>query len=79
MTFRAAAKGRRLLLLAAAALLVSLAFAPQIAAAEAVGYPETRDRLTTLSDQVGDRVNGPLSRLPHPGYRYSYDENVARY
>jgi len=62
---------------AAAALLVALVLAPQIATAEAVAYPETRDRLTSLSDQVCDQVDGELSRLSHLGYRDSYDENVV--
>jgi hypothetical protein len=77
MKIRVAAKGRKLFRLAAAALLATLALAPQIATAEAVGYPETRDRLLGLSDQVGDQVDRELSRLPHPGYRDSYDENVV--
>jgi len=77
MKFRAAAKGRSLFRLAAAALLISLAFAPQIATAEAVGYPETRDRLTGLADLVCDQVDGELSHLSHPGYRDSYDEYVV--
>ena len=72
-----AAKGRRLFLLAAAALLVSLVLAPQIATADSVSYPETRDRLTGLSDQVCDQVDGSLSHLSNPGYRDSYDENVV--
>jgi len=77
MKFCAAAKGRSLFRLAAAALLVSLASAPQIATAEAAGYRETRDRLSGLADQVCDQVDGSLSRLSHLGYRDSYDENVV--
>lgn len=77
MKFRAAAKGRTPFRLAAAALLLSLALAPQIATADAVGYPETRDRLSGLSDQACDLADGQLSRLPHLGYRDRYDENAV--
>jgi hypothetical protein len=73
----AAAKGKKLFRLAAAALLAALVLAPQIATADTAGYPETRLRAFGVSEQVGDQVDSQLSRLSQLGYRHSYDEEVV--